>query len=79
MTPDEVKKIREAYKTLFASDDGQLVLDDMRSRFHMEQPVFSSDAMEMAYLEGQRSVVLIVQNMMKDMDNNLKEMMTDGR
>jgi len=40
--------------------------------------VFSSDAMEMAYLEGQRSVVLIVQNMMKDMDNNLKEMMTDG-
>lgn len=32
----------------------------------------------MAYLEGQRSVVLIIQNLMKDPENNLTEMIEDG-
>ena len=75
MTPQE---IRLAYKTLFNTDDGVIVLDDMRTRFHVERPTFSSDAMEMAYLEGQRSVVLIIQNLMKDPENNLTEMIEDG-
>ena len=70
MTPQE---IRLAYKTLFNTDDGVIVLDDMRTRFHLERQTFSSDAMEMAYLEGQRSVVLILQNLIKDIDINILE------
>ena len=70
MTPQE---IRLAYKTLFNTNDGVIVLDDMRARFHCQQPTFSSDAMEMAYLEGQRSVVLILQNLIKDIDINILE------
>ena len=70
MTPQE---IRLAYKTLFNTDDGVIVLDDMRTRFHLERPTFSSDAMEMAYLEGQRSVVLILQHLSKDIDINILE------
>ena len=77
ITPQDVINIRLAYKTLFESDDGDVVLKDLRTRFHLDQPIFSTDAMEMAYLEGQRSVVLIIRNMMKDLDHNIMEMMND--
>ena len=75
MTPQDVINIRLAYRTLFESDDGDVVLKDLRTRFHTDQPIFSTDAMEMAYLEGQRSVVLIIQNLMKEPDNNIKEIL----
>ena len=74
MTPIE---LRQTYQTLFNTDDGVLILEDLRTRFHGDQPTFSSDALEMAYFEGQRSVVLIIQNMMKDLDHNIVEMMND--
>jgi hypothetical protein len=74
MTPQE---LRQTYKTLFATNDGEIVLEDLRTRFHGDQPTFSSDALEMAYLEGQRSVVLIIKNMTKDLDYNIMEMMND--
>ena len=74
MTPQE---LRQTYQTLFNTDDGQIVLEDLRTRFHGDQPTFSSDALEMAYLEGQRSVILIIKNMMKDLDHNIMEMMND--
>ena len=74
MTPQE---LRQTYKTLFATNDGEIVLEDLRTRFHGDQPTFSSDALEMAYLEGQRSVVLIIKNMTKDLDHTIMEMMND--
>ena len=74
MTPQE---LRQTYKTLFNTDDGQIVLEDLRTRFHGDQPTFSSDALEMAYLEGQRSVILIIKNMIKDLDHNIMEMIND--
>ena len=74
MTPQE---LRQPYKTLFATNDGEIVLEDLRTRFHGDQPTFSSDALEMAYLEGQRSVVLIIKHMTKDLDHNIMEMMND--
>ena len=78
ITPQDVINIRLAYKTLFESADRDVVLKDLRTRFHQHQPIVSTDAMEMAYLEGQRSVVLIIQNLMKDPENNLTEMIEDG-
>ena len=54
------KDLKQNYQVLFATDDGTKVLDDMQKRFHVDQSTFSNDALEMAFLEGQRSVVLFI-------------------
>ena len=54
------KDLKQNYQVLFASDDGQKILDDLQKRFHVDQSTFSTDALEMAYLEGQRSVILFI-------------------
>ena len=46
------KDLKQNYQVLFATDDGTKVLDDMQKRFHVDQSTFSSDALEMAFLEG---------------------------
>tara|TARA_R100000479_G_C6257732_1_gene154733 strand:- start:119 stop:286 length:168 start_codon:yes stop_codon:yes gene_type:complete len=49
---------------VFNSEDGTTVLDDLRKRFHMATPTFvAGDSHESAFLEGQRSVVLTIENM----------------
>lgn len=49
---------------VFNSEDGETVLDDMAARFHAHTPTFvAGDPHESAYLEGQRSVVLSILNM----------------
>ena len=35
-------------------------MDDLQKRFHVDQTTFSNDALEMAFLEGQRSVMLFI-------------------
>tara|TARA_Y100000593_G_scaffold91988_1_gene182271 strand:- start:363 stop:551 length:189 start_codon:yes stop_codon:yes gene_type:complete len=53
-----------AYKLVFNSEDGTTVLDDLKKRFHMTTPTFvAGDSHESAFLEGQRSVVLTIENM----------------
>ena len=54
------KDLKQNYQVLFATDNGTKVLDDMQKRFHVDQSTFSNDALEMAFLEGQRSVVLFI-------------------
>lgn len=54
------KDLKQNYQVLFASDDGQIVFDDLQKRFHVNQTTFSTDALEMAFLEGQRSVMLFI-------------------
>lgn len=61
MTREEIK---EAYAFCFGEQDGDIVLQDLEDRFHINAPTFSKDAGEMAFLEGQRSVVLYIRNMM---------------
>ena len=68
------KELRARYKALFESDDGEVVLDDLRKRFHIFGTTFSTDSHEQAYCEGQRTVVLFLQSMMSD---NLKKEQTD--
>lgn len=63
MTPND---LRAAYRVLFNSDDGQVVLEDLGIRFHMHRPVFGTDANETAFRDGQRSVVLMIQGFLKD-------------
>lgn len=47
-----------AYKRFFESDDGRFVLWDMMKSCKFRQSTFASNAQEMAYNEGRRSVIL---------------------
>ena len=63
MTPED---LRSAYKFILESNDGEVIMDDLGLRFHIHAPVFSNDPHETAFRDGQRSVVLFMQNMIKD-------------
>ena len=73
------KKMREtilAYKRVFGSPDGKLVLNDLMRSCHVMNSTFDRDANEMLFNEGARSVVLrILKTIETDMDN-VKEMIT---
>jgi len=63
-TPKQLNDLYAAYKLVFNSEDGTTVLDDLKKRFHMTTPTFvAGDSHESAFLEGQRSVVLTIENM----------------
>ncbi len=53
----------EAYKRLFATDDGKVVLADLKYMYHMNGTTITpGDAYGTHYHEGQRTVVLGIQN-----------------
>ena len=66
--------LRATYKTLFNTDDGQIVLDDLQRRFHIHTLVHAERCCASAFNDGQRSVVLLIQNLMRD----VKEIDYDG-
>ena len=74
MSPDD---LRAAYKFILESNDGEAIMEDMELRFHMRTPVFSNDPYETAFRDGQRSVVLFMQNMLKDRPKTVEEMDID--
>tara|TARA_R100000458_G_C8138666_1_gene150785 strand:+ start:128 stop:355 length:228 start_codon:yes stop_codon:yes gene_type:complete len=61
-----VEDLWAAYKTVFNSADGEVVLHDLETRFHIETPVFSNDPYETAFRDGQRSVVLLIRSLLRD-------------
>ena len=63
MTPED---LRAAYKFILESNDGEVIMEDLELRFHIRSPVFSSDPYDTAYRDGQRSVILFMQNMLKE-------------
>tara|TARA_R110002020_G_scaffold71209_2_gene184185 strand:- start:4468 stop:4692 length:225 start_codon:yes stop_codon:yes gene_type:complete len=73
MTPDD---LRQLYKTVFSSSDGQQILEDLGHRFCEHATTFSPEPTETAYREGQRTVVLFIKSMLRDM-KQLEDMMND--
>lgn len=64
--PKQLSDLYAAYKVLFNTEDGTTVLNDLRKRFHMTTPTFvAGDSHESAFLEGQRSVVLTIENLLQ--------------
>ena len=63
MTPEDIIQL---YKTVFTSEDGQKILDDLGVRFCEHSSTFSSDPCETAYREGQRTVLLFIKSMIRD-------------
>ena len=64
-TLDALKQLIIAYKQVFNSDNGKKVLEDLEKRcsYHTTTHI-KGDSHESAYLEGARSVVLFIKNML---------------
>jgi|TARA_R110002126_G_scaffold95042_1_gene223838 hypothetical protein len=62
---DQVNKLKEYYKMVFESDDGKIVMADLEKRCHYNVTTnVRGDSHESAYMEGQRSVLLFIKNML---------------
>ena len=73
MTPEDTIQL---YKTVFTSEDGQRILDDLGVRFCEHSTTFSADPCETAYREGQRMVLLFIRSMLRDR-KQLEDMIQD--
>ena len=63
----QLKGLREAYKQVFNSDEGKLIISDLEKRCHYHSTTnVKGDSHESAYMEGQRSVLLFIKSMLQD-------------
>jgi hypothetical protein len=62
---------RLSYRELFNSDVGEKIMGDMSERFYAGKTTWSENPLEMAYCEGQRSVILWLHHMCSDKWKNL--------
>jgi len=62
---NDLKQLNIAYKQVFNSDNGKKVLEDLEKRcsYHTTTHI-KGDSHESAFLEGTRSVVLFIKNML---------------
>jgi len=62
---NDLKQLNIAYKQVFNSDNGNKVLEDLEKRcsYHTTTHI-KGDSHESAFLEGTRSVVLFIKNML---------------
>ena len=63
-----LQRLANAYHRLFSSEDGKLVLDNLKAYFRMNRPAFerslnhSYDPVAAALRDGQREVVLFIEH-----------------
>lgn len=57
------QRLVDAAKEVFGTDAGTILLDRLKRLYGIYTPVFSADPYEHAYAEGQRSVVLFLQQL----------------
>ena len=70
---NDIKKLKEFYKKIFKSDEGILVMEDLEKRCHFWSTTnIKGDSHESAYMEGQRSVLLFIKNMLQEENKNVK-------
>ena len=63
--PKEIKQLLETYEITFATDNGKRVLEDLENRFHIHSSTMDNDNNNLAFLEGQRSVILFIKKILK--------------
>jgi hypothetical protein len=70
---DHLKQLKISYKNYFESDDGKLVMSDLEKRCHYHATTnVKGDSHESAYMEGQRSVLLFIKQMLLKEKTNVK-------
>ena len=68
-----LKKLRENYQYIFETDEGKEVLSDLEKRCHYHSTTnVKGDSHESAYMEGQRSVLLFIKQMLQKENKNVK-------
>ena len=60
------KDLRATYKSIFNSEDGQIILEDLSRRFGVYRTSFVPDSNETAFREGQRDVLLFLHSTLRD-------------
>jgi hypothetical protein len=65
----KILQLREDYKITFGSDQGKKVLNDLEKRCHEFATTFSKDSYETAFFEGQRSILIFIKAMIKNINN----------
>ena len=65
----KILQLREDYKITFGSDQGKKVLNDLENRCHEFVTTFSKDSYETAFFEGQRSILIFIKAMIKNINN----------
>ena len=64
-----LKQLQTDFKTVFNSDEGKRVLADLEKRCHfLTTTNIKGDSHESAYMEGQRSVLLFIKQMLQTKD-----------
>jgi len=71
--PVEIKKLQQAYSKTFSSEEGQIVLEDLKKHCFVNAPTYvPMDPCGTHMNEGARSVLLHIQTRMK-MDSFIKK------
>ena len=65
----KIKQLQIDYKSIFNSDEGVRVMADLEKRCHfLSTTNIKGDSHESAYMEGQRSVLLFIKQMLQTKD-----------
>lgn len=69
MDDKQRRSVRESVLKVFSSDDGVIVLRYLAEFARADEAEYCLDPRKDAYLQGRRSVVLEIRNMMKEKNN----------
>jgi hypothetical protein len=58
----QLETLKKNYCEVFAGNSGKFVLEDLSKYCFARKTTFSKEALEMAFREGQRSILLHIQN-----------------
>ena len=62
-----IEKLKKNYEFIFNTDEGKEVLSDLEKRCHYHATTnVKGDSHESAYMEGQRSVLLFIKQMLQN-------------
>ena len=68
-----IKKLKDNYQYIFNTDEGKEVLSDLEKRCHYHSTTnVKGDSRESAYMEGQRSVLIFIKQMLQKENKNVK-------
>ena len=62
----KVEDLKLAYRRTFNTDDGEIVLSDLKARFGFETTTYSDNPYNSAFNEGQRAAVLLIVRMLTE-------------